>query len=48
MNLMLSVIFSCVLLGLVARRFGAREQIAVVILATGMTLLYLFFSARFM
>ena len=48
MNLMLAVILLCVALGLVAPRFGRREQLAVGFLATAMTALYFFFSARFM
>jgi hypothetical protein len=47
MNLMLSVIFACVGIGLLSRRLGAREQVAIVVLATAMTALY-FFTTRFM
>ncbi len=47
MNLMLTVIFLCVVLGLVAPRLGKREHLAIVILATVMTGLYLF-TRRFM
>ena len=41
MTLMLAVIFLCVALGLVAPRFGARENLAVAVLAALMSALYL-------
>jgi hypothetical protein len=47
MNLMLAVLFVCVGLGLLAPRFGRRENLAVVALATVMSLLYLFQGYRF-
>jgi hypothetical protein len=47
MNLMLTIIFLCVALGLLAPRIGMREQLAVVMMATTMTGLYYFFT-RFM
>lgn len=47
MNLMLFVIFLAVALGLIARRLGLREHLAIVVLATTMTGLY-FFARRFM
>jgi predicted phage tail protein len=47
-NLMLTVMFVCVLIGLLARDFGRREQLAVAAVATAMTALYYFFGARFM
>jgi hypothetical protein len=47
MNLMLAVLFVCIALGLAAPRIGAREQLAIVIIAVGMTGLY-FFTRRFM
>jgi MFS-type transporter involved in bile tolerance (Atg22 family) len=47
MNLMLTVMLACVVLGLLARRFGAREQLGVVFIAVMMTALYHFFSWRF-
>ncbi len=47
MNLMLSIMLVCVLLGLLSRHFGARQNAAIVVLAIGMTGLYFFFSARF-
>jgi hypothetical protein len=47
MNLMLAVIFLCIVLGLLAPRLGAREHLAVAALATAMTALYLF-ANRFM
>jgi hypothetical protein len=47
MNLMLTVIFLCVALGLLAPRPGKREYLAIVLLATTMTGLY-FFVHRFM
>jgi len=48
MNLMLLVILACVILGLWAPRLGRREQLAIGLVATTMTALYFFFSARFM
>jgi hypothetical protein len=48
MNLMLLVIFLCIVLGLLAPRLGSREQLAIVLVATAMTALYFFFPARFM
>jgi hypothetical protein len=47
MNLMLTVIFLCVALGLLAPRIGKREQLAIVAMATTMTGLY-YFVHRFM
>ena len=47
MPLMLAVMFMCVALGLLARRFGARQHLAVVVLAIAMTVLYLFLGERF-
>ncbi len=47
MHLMLAVIFLCVGLGLFVRRFGWREQLLVVVMATAMTGLY-YFGQRFM
>ena len=47
MHLMLFVIFVCVALGLMGSRFGARQQVAIVFLASTMTALY-FFVTRFM
>jgi len=48
MTLMLAMMFSCVGIGLFARRFGTREQLAVAGLAVAMTALYLIFATRFM
>jgi hypothetical protein len=42
MNLMLAVIFASVALGLFARRFGVREQLLLLGMATMMATLYLF------
>lgn len=42
MNLMLTVIVLCVVLGLFAKRLGRREQLVIVIVATTMAGLYLF------
>ncbi|MBI4494751.1 MAG: hypothetical protein HY690_18400 [Chloroflexi bacterium] len=47
MNLMLVAILLCVGLGLLARRFGPRQDLAIALLATVLTALYLF-SARAM
>ena len=47
MNLMLAFMFVCVALGLLARQVGRREQLAIAMLATAMTGLYLF-TNRFM
>jgi hypothetical protein len=47
-NLMLCVILLCVVIGLSASRFGARQQGAIVLLASAMTALYFFFMNRFM
>ena len=47
MNLMLSVLFVCVGLGLLAPRLGRRENLAIVALAAVMALLYLFQGTRF-
>ena len=47
MNLMLAVIFVCIVLGLLAPRIGTREQLAVGVIAVAMTCLY-FFTRRFM
>ena len=48
MNLMLAFIFACVVLGLLTRRFGVREQLIIATLATVMTALYYFRADRFM
>lgn len=48
MNLMLAVIFLCITLGLLARRIGAREQLAIVAVAVTMTGIYYVFARRFM
>jgi hypothetical protein len=48
MNLMLLVIFLCVGFGLWAPRLGRGQHLAIAFLATTMTALYFFFSARFM
>jgi hypothetical protein len=42
MMLMLTVIFLCVALGLLAGRFGTPQHLAVIFLATVMTALYFF------
>jgi hypothetical protein len=47
MNLMLSVLFLCVGLGLLAPRLGRRENLAIVSLAAIMASLYLFQGRRF-
>jgi hypothetical protein len=47
MNLMLTVIFVCVALGLLAPKLGRREHLAIVVMATTMTGLY-YFVQRFM
>ena len=47
MNLMLVTIFVCVGLGLLARQFGTRQNLAVIAIATMMALLYLFQGTRF-
>jgi hypothetical protein len=44
MLLMLTFIFLCVAVGLLARRFGARQHMLVVFLAATMTALYFFVS----
>jgi predicted phage tail protein len=48
MNLMLTVIFLSVAVGLLARDFGRRQHLAIAAIATAMTALYYFFGARFM
>jgi len=48
MTLMLVMMFSCLGIGLFARRFGTREQLAVAGLAMAMTTLYFVFATRFM
>lgn len=48
MNLMLAVIFLSVALGVLSRRFGARQDLALALLAVAITALYFFFPARFM
>ena len=48
MSLMLAMMFSCLGIGLFARRFGTREQMAVAGLAVAMTTLYLVYATRFM
>ena len=48
MTLMLVMMFSCLGIGLFARRFGAREQVAIAGLAVAMTSLYFVFATRFM
>ena len=40
MNLMLTVIFLCVVVGLVSPRFGGRTSIVITLLASMMTVLY--------
>ncbi|MGH2351131.1 MAG: hypothetical protein ACRDJN_05895 [Chloroflexota bacterium] len=47
MNLMLTVIFACVALGLFLPRFTAREQLLIAAIAVVMTALY-YFPQRFM
>ncbi len=47
MNLMLVVIFLSVAIGLWAHRLGRRANLAIALLATLMTALYYFLSARF-
>ena len=44
---MLSALFVCVAIGLLAPRLGRRETLAIVSIATGMTVLYLFQGTRF-
>jgi hypothetical protein len=44
---MLAVILSCIVVGLLARQIGAREQLLVTGLAVLMTALYYLFSYRF-
>ena len=46
MTLMLVMMFSCLGIGLFARRFGTREQLAVAGLAVAMTALYFAFATR--
>ena len=41
MLLMLGFLFGCVVLGVLARRLGTREHLAIALLATLMTALYL-------
>ena len=48
MSLMLVVIFLSVGLGLLAPRFGAREQVVLALAACAMTALYLLFGTRYM
>ena len=48
MNLMLSVIFVSVAIGVLARTFGRRQQVAIVTLACTMTALYYFLPNRFL
>ena len=47
MTLQLLLMFGCVLIGLVARRFAKREQSLIVAAASAVTLLYLFFPDKF-
>lgn len=47
MNLMLTFLFLCIALGLLARRLGLREHAITVAMATAVTGLY-FFARRFM
>jgi hypothetical protein len=47
MNLMLSFMLACVVLGLLVRRVGAREHLVMTLLAMTMASLY-FFVTRFM
>jgi hypothetical protein len=42
MNLMLTVIFSCLAIGLIVRRVGVREHLLILGIATVMTFLYFF------
>ena len=46
MNLMLALLLACVTLGLVARRFGAREHVVITLLAVLTTTLYYVFRER--
>lgn len=48
MNLMLTVIFLCVAVGLLFPRFGRLQQAAIAVIATVMTALYYFRGERFM
>jgi MFS-type transporter involved in bile tolerance (Atg22 family) len=48
MNLMLTVIFLCVVVGLLSPHFGRRQQIAIAVIATAMTTLYYLRGDRFM
>jgi len=47
MNLMLSVLFACVAVGLLSARFGRTQGFLVLGFATVMALLYLFQGYRF-
>jgi hypothetical protein len=47
MNLMLSVLFACVAVGLLSARFGRMQGFVLVGFATVMALLYLFQGYRF-
>ena len=47
MNLMLSVLFLCVALGLLATRFERLQHLTLIGFATVMALLYLFQGSRF-
>jgi hypothetical protein len=47
MNLMLAAIFASIGLGLVARRLGRRENLALACIAVVMTTLYCIFPWRF-
>jgi hypothetical protein len=47
-NVQLLIIFACVGLGLLAPRFGPRQQGLVVAFAIGMTMLYYVTGTRYM
>jgi lipopolysaccharide export LptBFGC system permease protein LptF len=48
MNLMLSVMFLCLAVGVLSPRFGRLQQTAIAVIATVMTALYYFRAERFM
>lgn len=48
MNLVLLMVFACVVLGLWTPRLGRRTHVIIGLLAVIITALYFFFSARFM
>lgn len=47
MFLMLAVIFTFLVLGLLARRLGTSENVAIALIASVMTMLYMLFTQRF-